>query len=110
MLINSRLEDGVAVLELEGRMDATAVAPIKEIVTSILDSGTNKFLFDMKEVSFVDSSGLGTLVSLLRLVNQQDGDIRLCNTQPRVKALLEMTRMDRMLEILPNAEEALQNY
>ena len=110
MIINKRVEGDVAILELQGRMDSIAVDPMKSTVKEVMGDGIVKFLFDMKRVDVVDSAGLGTIVSLLRQINEVDGDLRLCDIPARVQSLLELTRMDRMLEIAPNAEEALVDY
>ena len=65
-------------------------------------------LLDMEEVTFVDSSGLGSLLSSLRTLTERGGELKLCSLQPPVRTLFELVRMHRMFDIYNNRDESLQ--
>jgi anti-sigma B factor antagonist len=80
-------------------------------------SSVSKFLvpeaalvFDLSSLEFVDSTGLGTLISCLRQVNAAGGSIKLCGLTKPVRALFELVRMHRVFEIFNDAEEAANSY
>ena len=64
----------------------------------------------LKNVKFVDSSGLGTLLSCLRVLRARDGDMKLYGMNKQVKALFELVRMQRIFNIYDTAEEAIQAF
>jgi anti-sigma B factor antagonist len=64
-------------------------------------------LLDMDALNFVDSSGLGALLSTLRIMNNKDGQLRLFGMTRPVRALFELVRMHRIFLIFANQEEAL---
>ena len=69
-----------------------------------------KLVFDMNALRFVDSSGLGALLSCLRQVHSSGGDLKLCEMAKTVRALFELVRMHRIFEIYSSREEALRSY
>ncbi|TNG00655.1 MAG: anti-sigma factor antagonist [Gammaproteobacteria bacterium] len=96
------------VVRLEGRLDAAAVRDHRDELTSIADE-TNKWLImNMDKVDFIDSSGLGLIVSLIRRTRERRADLSVCNLSPQAKSLFELTRMARIFSIYPTEESALQ--
>ena len=65
--------------------------------------------FNMAEVDFIDSSGLGSLVSCLRLVNKEDGNIRLSSLQGQIRSLIELTRLHRVFQIFDDCDAAVKS-
>ena len=109
-LIAHNKEPDVLVINLvETNLDASNVREFKDSVGSMLE-GSKKVVFDMGQVKFIDSSGLGALVSCLRQVNGRDGDLRLCNMSSTVRALFELMRMHRVFNIQPSIEDAVRSY
>lgn len=111
MELNGRLEDnGVLVLELrEDNLDASNVRDFREVVSTLLQDHT-KVVLDMAGVSFVDSSGLGALISCLRQLNGRRGDFRLCEMSRSVRALFELMRMHRVFTIHDTRAEAVRSF
>ncbi|HEX5138532.1 MAG TPA: STAS domain-containing protein [Planctomycetota bacterium] len=64
-------------------------------------------LFDLQHVRFMDSSGLGAVLSCLRLIEGGGGGLRLCELGPEVRKAIELVRMDRLLDVYRNRAEAL---
>jgi anti-sigma B factor antagonist len=69
-----------------------------------------KLLFDLEKLKFVDSSGLGALLSCLRQVHAVKGEMKLCGMAKPVHALFELVRMHRVFDILITRDEALRSY
>jgi len=90
-------------------LDASNAAAMKKEVQPLLKPGA-KVIFDLGQVEFVDSSGLGAILSCLRLVTSQDGDLKLCSVTKTVRVLLQLVRFHRILDILNSREDALRAY
>lgn len=69
-----------------------------------------KVVFDLSSLSFVDSSGLGAILSSLRQANSAGGDLKLCGLSKPVRALFELVRMHRIFDILNTREEAIRSF
>jgi anti-sigma B factor antagonist len=78
----------------------------------LIDSGHRRLVVDMSDVSFVDSSGLGALVSALKTLKvlKGGGDVRLANVQPPVVALLEIIRLHRVFASYPTVDQAVKSF
>ena len=96
------MDSTVQVLTPVGILDGTKAEDVRSQVKTALDKGAKILLMDLKETTFVDSSGLGTLVSVLKQVRSQDGDMYVCSINPQVKMLFELTSMDRVFKIFEN--------
>ncbi|MEL6855186.1 MAG: STAS domain-containing protein, partial [Cyanobacteria bacterium J06607_13] len=79
------MDSTVQVLTPVGILDGTKAEDVRSQVKTALDKGAKILLMDLKETTFVDSSGLGTLVSVLKQVRSQDGDMYECSINPQVK-------------------------
>lgn len=107
MNLEEKLVDGVLVLRLtEKRLDASVAAAFKEKVAGHIDQGHKLILLDMGNVDFIDSSGLGAMVSCLKLAGVR-GRIALCDVAGPVLSMLQLTRMDKVFAVHPTAEQAL---
>jgi anti-sigma B factor antagonist len=100
----------VAILAIPGDyLDTNNVKAMKEHLLCILKTHT-KAVFDLTHVRFVDSSGLGAILSCLRQVNDAGGDLKLCGLSQPVRSLFELVRMHRIIDIYNTKEEALQAF
>ncbi len=93
---------------LDDRLDAEASAILRKHVDASIDSGQQVLLMDLSAVHFIDSSGLGALVGLLKRL-RKSGDLALCGLTPRVQKLFALTLMDRVFHIFPDESEALRS-
>lgn len=111
MQLNSRTETPeVLVIDIkENNLDASNVRDFKDRVQTMIGEH-RKVVFDMSQVKFVDSSGLGGLISCLRQLNGRNGDLRLCNMSTAVRALFELMRMHRVFNIQPSMDDAIRSY
>jgi anti-sigma B factor antagonist len=110
MDFSSEVIDGVTIVALRGEtLDASNAKALKTDLASVLAPGA-RLVFDLKAVKFVDSSGLGVLLSCLRHVHSSGGDLKLCEMAKPVRALFELVRMHRIFEIYGTREEAAKSY
>lgn len=103
---NIESANGVIVAIQSPNLDAGNVKAFKEAMQPVLDS-RQIVLLDMSQLSFVDSSGLGALLSCLRAMNNKSGQLKLFAMAKPVLALFELVRMHRIFAIYGSREEAL---
>jgi anti-sigma B factor antagonist len=109
MNINTEEIDGILVAHLhEDALDASNAKEFKTKVAALIAPGT-KLVFDLSSLKFVDSSGLGALLSCLRQLNASGGVLKLCAMVKPVRALFELVRMHRVFEIFNTEEEAVRS-
>ncbi len=107
MELECRETDGVLVVKpLVSRLDAAVAVPFKEQVKSWIDEGRRRFVLDLSQVTFVDSSGLGAIVSIHKKL-RNDGKLVVCGLTGNVMNLFDMTRVDRIIPIFSTVEEAV---
>jgi anti-sigma B factor antagonist len=99
----------VAVVELRGeQLDASNVADFKRDIAPVLE-GNSRVVFDLSQLRFVDSSGLGAILSCLRRLNGAGGELKLCGLAKPVRALFELVRMHKIFDIYATRDEAVRS-
>lgn len=88
------------------RLDASVAAAFKEAITREIGDDQKALIVDFSKIDFIDSSGLGTLVSLLKMMNGK-GEMTLCALNPGIRNMFTQTRMDRIFRICPDRAAAL---
>lgn len=101
---------GVAILEIDGQLIVGNRQELKTLVQDGLDRGERKFLIDCSRTGYIDSSGLGALVTLSKKVREANGDLRIAGLNEDLRALFELTKLDSLFHITPSAEEALAGF
>lgn len=102
--------DGVAILKVEGQLIVGNRQELKGLVQEGLDRGERKFVIDCTQTGYIDSSGLGALVSLSKKVREQGGELRIAGLNEDLRALFELTKLDTLFHISPTADEALAGF
>jgi anti-sigma B factor antagonist len=96
----------VLILEvLEKSLDASLSADFKGAITDEIQKGHKKIVLDLAHVTFMDSSALGAMVSVLKNM-APDGELVICGVRQAVMSVLALTRLDRIFKILPDQEQA----
>ena len=90
-------------------LDARTSKDFRAELTEVLSEGSLVVL-DLSQVQFIDSSGLGTIVASLKRLRATNGDMRVCNVHKPVRALFELVRMHKLVDIFASREEALQGF
>ncbi|MEH2285839.1 STAS domain-containing protein [Nostoc sp.] len=95
----------VKVLELSGILDGIRGNELRREVSGILANGADILLLDMKEVMFIDSSGLGALVSAMQMARTTKAKLFVCSISDQVRMLFELTKMDRIFHTFADQDE-----
>ncbi|ACF43301.1 STAS domain-containing protein [Pelodictyon phaeoclathratiforme] len=99
----------VGIVTLKNRIDASNSSELQKVFTQWLQQAS-VFIFDCKELDFIDSSGLGAIVSCLRKALEQHGDLKLAALGPKVSMIFELTKAKQLFSIFSDATEALQSF
>ncbi|OGU00872.1 MAG: anti-anti-sigma factor [Geobacteraceae bacterium GWC2_48_7] len=94
----------------EERLDAHNSEELKSELNRIFESGTNDVVVDLKDVRFIDSSGLGVLVSGFKNASTRQGSLKLTALQTQVKSMFELPRLHRVFDIYQTVDEALESF
>ncbi len=111
MHLETRDDGRVTVLTVRG--DLVIGEPeslFKKTVIRLIEEGKVYLLVDLKEVGFLDSSGLGALVRAMTSSQKEGGETKLLHAGPQVKRLLEMTKLDSVFEIHDDEERAVSSF
>jgi len=103
--------DDVAIFRLnEKRFDAQIAGLVKGELTILLHTDeVNKLIFDLSEVEYCDSSGLSAILLAYRILQSEEGHIRLASPTKNVKSLIEISQLDRILPIMEDVDKALED-
>lgn len=106
-----RYAGDVAIIDLTGRIVLNdGSAAVREAIAKLRETGANKILLNMAEVSFMDSSGLGELASAYARMNKDGGQLKLMNLPTRIVDLLRITKLNTVLIAFPSEPAALQSF
>ncbi|MEK6612929.1 MAG: STAS domain-containing protein [Gemmatimonadota bacterium] len=100
----------VTILEVEGTLIVGNRQELKQKVLEELEAGTRKVLVDFEHTTYIDSSGLGVLVSLAKKIRELGGDLRLANLNDDLQTLFELTKLDTLFQISESRERALESF
>jgi len=103
-----KLPPETAVVTFSGPMSlGTSLTIADSQVRAALDEGVTRVVFDMSNVDYIDSAGLGLLVFMYGALNQKNGRLRLCGVSPRLISLFKLTKVDTFLNMDGCREESL---
>ena len=101
---------GAAVVKLAGRLDLLSAIDARQRLADLVAAGHPRLVVDLAEVEFIDSTGLGSLVSGLKATRMAGGDLRLARPVEQARTILKLTTLDRVLKPYATTEEALAGY
>ncbi|MBN1846932.1 MAG: STAS domain-containing protein [Sedimentisphaerales bacterium] len=102
-----RRQDKAVVLELAGEIDLHRSVKLRERLLDLTAERPDMIVINLSEVSFMDSSGLATLVEALQLCRRNGGALKLVGIQERVRSILEISRLDHIFPIFDSESEAM---
>ena len=104
--IRTQTDGDVCTVTLEGEVDVYTAPRLKEELVSVIEGGCQYVIVDMQNVGFIDSSGLGVLVSALRRARERNGAVRIICTRENVLKIFRITGLDKVFPIFSDAAEA----
>jgi anti-sigma B factor antagonist len=102
-----KVGDVLVVLPREKRIDASFSTGFKGKMVDWINQGNKRIVLDLSQVDFIDSSGLGAIVSSLKTLGN-DGDLVICGVRETVMGLFRITRMNRVFQIFADESEAIK--
>jgi anti-sigma B factor antagonist len=98
------------VVDVEGQLIVGNRQELKQKVLDELEKGERKFLIDFAQTGYIDSSGLGVLVSLSKKIREHGGELRLADLNDDLQTLFELTKLDTLFQISETRERALEGF
>lgn len=102
--------DGVVLVRAEGQLIVGNRQELKNLITGGLEAGERRFVIDFSRTGYIDSSGLGALVTISKQVREQGGELRIAGLNDDLRALFELTKLDTLFAISTSAEQALSAF
>jgi anti-sigma B factor antagonist len=99
--VSSRVEQGHAVAEIVGDFDIFTAAKCRKVLADLIDAGYVDLVVDLDRLDFLDSSGLGVLVGVLRKARAHGGSVRLVCVRPNMLTLFRTTGLGKVFDIYP---------
>lgn len=110
MAVKIEPKNGIAVCYIDGEIDINSSPAIKKSFDKLLSSKAPKLVINLAKVTYVDSSGLATMVEILKNMKSYGGRMRLACMSPKIKSLFEITKLEKLFEILADEETAISNF
>ncbi len=101
---------GVMILGVDGQLIVGNRHELKQKALDALESGERKFLIDFSSTGYIDSSGLGVLVSMSKKVREAGGELRLVGLNEDLRTLFELTKLDSLFAIDDTLDKALESF
>lgn len=109
--IETREKEGILILDLEGRLTAgEEVVTLRDRLTQELDTGNKNLVLNMRDVDYVDSTGLGTLVICFTRFQKGGGGLKLLNLSRRNIELLVLTKLTTVFELFMDEQDAVNSF
>lgn len=110
MNVIQKVDGDVNIIGLQGRLDLTSASELKDASRGIIDRQNCKLILNMEAVDFINSSGLGALVSILKDVRSSKGELKLSNLAPYVKEIFDITQLSNIFDICENEQIAKSRF
>jgi anti-sigma B factor antagonist len=118
MNYEARQVGDVTILDVSGRIDvgvplafgAGAGHPLQEVIRDFAGRGQKNIVLNLRDVAYIDSSGIGDLVGSATTLRKQGGDLRIVNPSMVVQKLLAVTRVDTVIDVRPDEASALEAF
>ena len=107
MKVQQKEVSGAAVLELKGKLTGGPEAEtFKTLIKSLVDQDKKYIIIDLKRVDWINSTGLGILISNYTTIKQAGGDLVLCNVGDRIDSILYVTKLNLLFQVFDSLDEA----
>ena len=111
MKVSTRQVDGVVVMDLSGRITlGEGSVVLRDAVRDLLSKGNKKILVNLGDVNYIDSSGIGELVSAFTAVRKEGGDLKLLNLTKKVHDLLQITKLYTVFDVKDDEAAAISAF
>jgi len=110
MEIKTKTVGNVVIHDIEGEIDLYNAPAIKDLIKKNIESQQYNIVINLGKVSYIDSSGIGALISSLSNLKKYQGGLKIVNVTGSVKKVFELTKLTSFFEIFENEEDAIQSF
>lgn len=110
MRIHCKKHEGTIEVGLKGELDADNVSDLMRFFQEGEGRGETRIVLDLSDLEYIDSSGLGSFVRLMKESRASGGDVRLVNPTNEVRKVLELTRLNRVFDVRETVNEAIERF
>jgi anti-sigma B factor antagonist len=111
MKVTTRQVDGVTILDLSGRITlGEGSVQLRDAIRDLLSKGQKLILLNLADVNYIDSSGIGELVSAYTTVRNQGGELKLLNLTKKVHDLLQITKLYTVFDVKEDEANAIASF
>lgn len=110
MKVTTALKGDVLVASVDGEIDINTSPQVKKAFDKVIKEKQKKILINLEKAAYIDSSGLATLVEILKNFRNYGGKLVLCNLSSKVKSLFEITKLEKLFNIVNREEDALTSF
>ena len=110
MEISQREADKVVILDIQGEIDLYNAPEIKDTMQKLIEAQKYSIIINLEKVSYIDSSGIGALISGLSNLKKYQGSLKIINVYASVKKVFELTKLTSFFEIYDSEEEAISKF
>lgn len=110
LIVNTKLINDATIIEITGDVDLYSSPMVRKTILKFISKKSPFILVNLAGVSYMDSSGVATLVEGLQMINEYKGMFGIFNVQGAVKDVFELSRLDKVFNIYNNETEALTAY
>ena len=100
----------VILLSLKGNLDALTANDLRPTIDELVASHKIRVIFDLKELTLIDSSGVGAIVSLFKRVRMLGGDVKIARLANQPKEIFRLLRLDRAFDLFETIEDARSKF
>lgn len=110
MQISINEREGISICRVEGEIDVNTAPQVKKAFDKVIKEKREKVIINMEKVDYIDSSGLATLVELLKNFRKYGAQLKLVSLSGKVRSLFEITKLEKLFDILEKEEEAVKTF
>ena len=110
-LHRTRIEPDVEVVAVSGQIIlGRECQRVEWVIEEIIRDGQRKVVFDLSNLTHIDSTGVGIIITCCGKMSEAGGELRLAALQPRVREIMRVTKLDRVVTFYPSAENAAETF
>jgi len=111
-MLKTENKDGVIVVKFDDikKFNALITEPVKDQLSEFFEKPNTKLVIDLKGVKYIDSSGFGVFLSVMKSANNNYGDLRFCNIADEVMELFKLLQLHNIFKIYPTVDECINSF
>ena len=109
MDLKIRKNEDIYIIDVLGEMDLYNSYKLKELLMKMIEKKIEKYIINMDEVEYIDSSGIGALIYITSTIKKMNLHLSITNVHGSVKKVIELTKLSSFFPILPNLDEAIKS-